>query len=126
MDNRQMIKLMSNNYRGWLCEESLKIPLLSTHFKRQAFTYFIYMDPHTPNKLTVTKYCFLILGDDASFFFFLCFSFLCFVTLFILELATSIKSSVVHCQFGGEINLPRELCLTEFDRIELDTFLALF
>ena len=27
------------------------------------------MDPHSPNKLIVTKYCFLILEDDTSFFF---------------------------------------------------------
>ena len=29
------------------------------------------MDPQSPNKLIVTKYCFLILGDDTSFFLFL-------------------------------------------------------
>ena len=29
------------------------------------------MDPHSPNKLFATKYCFLILGDDTSFFFFI-------------------------------------------------------
>ena len=29
----------------------------------------ICMDPHSPNKLSATKYCFLILGDDTSFFF---------------------------------------------------------
>ena len=27
------------------------------------------MDPHSPNKLFATKYCFLILGDDTSFYF---------------------------------------------------------
>ena len=29
----------------------------------------ICMDPHSPNKLFATKYCFVILGDDTSFFF---------------------------------------------------------
>ena len=29
----------------------------------------ICMDPHSPNKLFATKYCFLILGDDSSSFF---------------------------------------------------------
>ena len=29
----------------------------------------ICMNPHSPDKLIATKYCFLILGDDTSFFF---------------------------------------------------------
>ena len=29
------------------------------------------MDPHSPKKFIATKYCFFILGDDTSFFFFL-------------------------------------------------------
>ena len=33
------------------------------------------MDPHSPNKLFATKYCFLIPGDDTSFFFFISLSF---------------------------------------------------
>ena len=33
------------------------------------------MDPHAPNKLFVTKYSFLIPGDDAIFFLFISFSF---------------------------------------------------
>ena len=28
------------------------------------------MDPHSPKKFIATKYCFFILGDDTSFFFF--------------------------------------------------------
>ena len=32
MYNRQMIKLMANNYNRWLCEESFKTPLLVTNF----------------------------------------------------------------------------------------------
>ena len=33
------------------------------------------MDPQSPNKLIATKYCFLILGDDTSFFIFIFFFF---------------------------------------------------
>ena len=43
------------------------------------------MDPHSPKNFIATNYCFLILGDDTSFFFFLSlflyFSFLCSVML---------------------------------------------
>ena len=39
------------------------------------------MDPHSPNKLFATKYCFLILVDDTSFFFFISL-FLFFLVLF--------------------------------------------
>ena len=45
-------------------------------------------DPHSPNILIVTKYCFLILGDDTSFISFLPFFFvfmllLCYVIHFV-------------------------------------------
>ena len=48
----------------------------------------ICMDPHSPNILIVTKYCFLILGDDTSFISFLPFFFvfmlmLCYVIHFV-------------------------------------------
>ena len=39
------------------------------------------MDPHSPNKLIATKYCFLILGDDTSFFFFISLFFVVFVVV---------------------------------------------
>ena len=42
------------------------------------------MDPHSPNKLFVTKYCFLILGDDTSFFFLYFFTFRFFFTLLLI------------------------------------------
>ena len=77
---------MANIYKRWLCEESLKTP-----FSRPILIYFefrskpslitvICMDPHSPNKLFATKYCFLILVDetsldDTSFFFFISFFF---------------------------------------------------
>ena len=75
---------MANIYKRWLCEESLK-----TLSSRPTLIYFefrskpslitvIWMDPHSHKKFIATKYCFLILGDDTSFFFFLSF----FVSLF--------------------------------------------
>ena len=81
---------MANNYKRWLCEERLK-----TSSSRPILIYFefrskpslitvICMDPHSPNKLFATKYCFLVLGDDTSFFFFLSlffFFFFCYFTL---------------------------------------------
>ena len=49
------------------------------------------MDPHSPKKFIATKYCFPLLGDDTSFFFFLSFflSFffvfkLCYVIYFVI------------------------------------------
>ena len=46
----------------------------------------ICMDPHSPNKLFATKYCFLILVDDTSFFFFisLFLFFWCYFTLLLI------------------------------------------
>ena len=53
------------------------------------------MDPHSPNKLFATKYCFLILGDDTNFYFLIislvfrgffvfCFLFLLFYVILLL------------------------------------------
>ena len=83
---------MANNYKRWLCEESLK-----TSSSRPILIYFefrskpslitvICMDPHSPNKLFATKYCFLVLGDDTSFFFFLSLFFVFFFCYFTLSL----------------------------------------
>ena len=81
---------MANNYKRWLCEESLKPP-----FSRPILIYFefrskpslitvICMDPHSPNKLFATKYCFLVLGDDTSFFFFLSLFFVFFLLFYVI------------------------------------------
>ena len=72
---------MANIYKRWLCEESLKTPssrpiLIYFEFRsKPSLITVICMDPHSPNKLFATKYCFLIPGDDTSFFFFISFSF---------------------------------------------------
>ena len=77
MGNSQMVKLMANNNKRWLCDWKLENPPLPTHFNmfwvtgKLSLINVIWMDPHSPNKLFATKYCFLILGDDTSFFFFL-------------------------------------------------------
>ena len=79
---------MANIYKRWLCEESLKTPLLATHFNiylnletsLHSIITVICMDPHSPNKLFATKYCFLMRScleiTRVSFSLFLYFSFL--------------------------------------------------
>ena len=68
---------MANIYKRWLCEESLKTPssrpiLIYFEFRsKPSLITVIWMDPHSPKKFIATKYCFFILGDDTSFFFFL-------------------------------------------------------
>ena len=55
----------------------MKITLLATHFNiylnleasLHSIITVICINPYSPNKLIATKYCFLILGDDNSFFF---------------------------------------------------------
>ena len=86
MDNCQTIKLLVNNYKRWLCEESLKTPLLMTHFifefrGRPSLITVMYMNPHSLNKLIATEYCFLILRDDYRFLFIYLFIFRFFVIL---------------------------------------------
>ena len=81
---------MANIYKRWLCDENLKTlstPPISIYFefkRKPSLITVIWMDPHTPKKFIATKYCFLILGDDTSFFFFLYFSFLCYVIYFVI------------------------------------------
>ena len=61
---------MANIYKRWLCEESLKTPssrpiLIYFEFRsKPSLITVICMDPHSPNKLIATKYCFLILVDE--------------------------------------------------------------
>ena len=82
--NWEPLNRMANIYKMWQCEESLKTtssrPILiyfEFRSKRSLITV-IWMDPHSPKKFIATKYCFLILGDNTSFFFFISF----FVSLF--------------------------------------------
>ena len=55
-------------------KKASKPPLLMTHFIFEfrgtpLLITVIYMDPHSPNKLIATEYCFLILRDDYRFLF---------------------------------------------------------
>ena len=50
---------MANNYKRWLCEESLKTPLLATHFNifwiyKQAFTHYCHL--HEPSLTRPTNF----------------------------------------------------------------------
>ena len=54
---------------------TLRPILIYFEFRGKPSLTVIFMDPHSPNKLIVTKCCFLILGNDTSFFFFLSFFF---------------------------------------------------
>ena len=67
----------------------MKITLLATHFNiylnleasLHSIITVICINPYSPNKLIATKYCFLILGDDTSFFFLI---FFCYFTLLLI------------------------------------------
>ena len=82
----------SCNDNFFRCEKSLKTTLLSTHFNiylnleasLHSIITVICINPYSPNKLIATKYCFLILGDDTSFFFLFSFFFFCYFTLLLI------------------------------------------
>ena len=95
---------MANVYKRWLCDENLKTlssrPIL-IYFQfrsKPSLVTVIWMDPHSPKNFIATNYCFLILGDDTSFFFFLCFFIfrfyvmLCYVMLFIFVIINFCKN----------------------------------
>ena len=85
---------MANNYKRWLCEESLKTPSsrpILIYFElrsKPSLITVICMDPHSPNKLFATKYCFLIFEDEFlflnHFFIFRVFFLLFYVILLLL------------------------------------------
>ena len=76
---------MANNYKRWLCKESLNPP-----FSRPILIQFEFRSK--PSLITVIciwtlnrpTNCFLILGDDTSFFFFISLFFVVFVVVVIL------------------------------------------
>ena len=77
-----------------------KTPLLATHFEfrsKPSLITVICMDPHSPNKLFATKYCFLILGDEFRFlnhfFIFRVFFFWLFYVILLLLILT--KNNVI-------------------------------
>ena len=80
--------------------------LLSSPVLLRKFTTIICMDPHSPNKLFPTKYCFLILGDEFLFLnhffifrlFFFFFVILCYFVIIVLLLFFRVPecSGMVH------------------------------
>ena len=69
--------------KAWTPPPSSRSILIYFEFRSQpSLITVICMDPHSPNKLIATKYCFLILGDDTSFFFFISLFFVSFFWLF--------------------------------------------
>ena len=79
---------MANNYKRWLCDESLKTPLFETHFnifwfrRKPSLITVICMDPHSPNKLFMII-CDKILRDETTFFFFISL-FFAFLLLYVI------------------------------------------
>ena len=61
--------------KAWEPPSSRAILIYFEFRSKPSLINVICMDPHSPNKLFATKYCFLIPGDDTSFFFFISFSF---------------------------------------------------
>ena len=81
---------MANNTIGgcvrkaWNPSSSRPILIYFEFRSKPSLITVICMDPHSPNKLFATKYCFLILVDDTSFFVFIyLFFFLLFALLLI-------------------------------------------
>ena len=73
MVNRQMINSWQTITRGSCVSKAWKPPssrpiLIYFEFRsKPSLITVICMDPHSPNKLFATKYCFLILGDEFLF-----------------------------------------------------------
>ena len=63
--------------RGGCVRKAWKPPFsqpILIHFEfrsKPSLITVICLDPHSPNKLFATRYCFLMLGDNTSFFFFI-------------------------------------------------------
>ena len=70
--------------KAWKPPSSRPILIYFEFRSKPSLITVICMDPHSPNKLFATKYCFLILGDDTSFFFFISLFFL-FYLFFLLS-----------------------------------------
>ena len=92
MDNRQTAR-MANNTRGgcvrkaWKPSSSWPILIYFEFRSKPSLITVICMDPHSPNKLFVTKYCFLIRFSFSISFFpfsFLFFSFFFFLLFYVV------------------------------------------
>ena len=76
--------------------------LLSSPVLLSQFTTIICMDPHSPNKLFPTKYCFLILGDEFLFLnhFFICRFFVVVVVFFVILLLLIFTKTMLLLSFN--------------------------
>ena len=71
----------------WLTAWQTRLSLIYLEFRsKPSLIAVICMDPHSPNKLSATKYFFLILGDDASFFFLIIYVFFVFLLFYAILL----------------------------------------
>ena len=102
MVNRQMINSWQTITRGSCVSKAWKPPssrpiLIYFEFRsKPSLITFICMDPHSPNKLFATKYCFLILGDEFLFLNpFYIFRFFCFVILCYFFIVNFYKNYVI-------------------------------
>ena len=81
---------MANNTRGgcvrkaWNPSSSRPILIYFEFRSKPSLITVICMDPHSPNKLFATKYCFLILLNDTSFFVFIYFFFFLLFALLLI------------------------------------------
>ena len=88
--------------------------LLSSPVLLSKFTTIICMDPHSPNKLFPTKYCFLILGDEflflnhffifRLFFFFRYFMLFCYYCIAFIFSCSGMFRHVPEC--SGMVHVP--------------------
>ena len=93
---------------GCVTHKSLKSLLLLIDFVfrgKPSLITVICMDPHLPNKLIVTKYCFLIHRDDTSFVFFLSLFFVTYQYYFFMKINLFF---CIFCEFLGSMfrNVP--------------------
>ena len=84
---------MANTDKGkaWKLPSSQPILIYFELRSKPSLITVICMDPHSPNKLFATKYCFLILGDEFLFlnhFFISLFCFLLFYVILLLIIFT--------------------------------------
>ena len=78
--------------KAWKPPSSRPISIYFEFRSKPSLITVVCMDPHSPKKLFATKYWFLILWDDTSFFFFISrfflfvfvFVFLCYFTLLLM------------------------------------------
>ena len=126
MDNRQTAR-MANNTRGgcvrkaWKLSSSWPILIYFEFRSKPSLITVICMDPHSPNKLFVTKYCFLIRFSFStsffpfsslffSFFFFFCYFtlLLIFTKIIIIFSCSGIFGSVPACSVFRVLSTPVE------------------